>query len=226
MQQIESKKPLIHILLADRHKIVRNGICQELKQQTDMRVIGETSDGYEVLDLVKLNQPDIVILDIKLAGLNGVNVTRYLSTMTMSPKMDNPDYQPPAVFVYSAHDDKQYIWSLLAAGAQGYLLKSEPLEQLLVGIRQIASGYTFLSRAIQTRMVEAIPYLHHDLSAGEIKIMQLLAHGLSNKEIAQRLHISEGTVKTHLNHTYRKVPWIRSRAEAVSWAWINRVVSE
>lgn len=221
LQQVESKTPSIHVLLADTHQIVRNGIRQELQTQTDMMVMGDTADGYDLLDLVRSTEPDVVILDIKLARLNGVKVTQCLSRMT-----HEMGSSPPSVLVYSGQDDKQYIWSLMAAGAKGYLLKSEPLDQLLIGIRQIAAGYTFLSRRVQTSMVEVIPDLNQELSDAETKVIQLLAHGFSNKEIAQNLQISEGTVRCHLNNTYRKVPWIRTRAEAIAWAWINRIVPD
>lgn len=214
----------IRILLADMHHVVRDGIRQEIEKQADMVVVGETDNGYEALDLAAGLDLDVVVLDVKLAGLNGIYVTRCLNDMTRTKtKQTNP---APAVLVFSAYSDKQYVWSSLAAGARGYLLKSELIEQLPVSIRQVAAGETVLSQIVQTSMVELIPSLNQELSASEFKVIQLLAHGLSNKEIARKLHISEGTVKSHLSNTYRKIPWIRTRAEAITWAWINHITSE
>ena len=211
----------IRILLADMHAIICQGIRQEIETQSDMLVVGETNDGFELLDLATELKPDVIILDIKLARLSGLKVIRCLNKMNWRV----PDSLPKIV-VYSTHSDKQYVWSLLAAGAKGYLLKSDPPEKLLAAIRLVKSGQIVLSQTVQTNLVKMIPHLNQDLSNGEIKVMQLLAQGQSNQEIAKNLNISVGTVKSHLNNTYRKIPWIRSRAEAVAWAWINHIVSE
>lgn len=206
------------------HHIVRNGLRQEIEKQTDMIVVGETVDGYEALDLAAQLKLDVVVLDVKLAGLNGIYVTRCLTEMTRNTT--NKPKPAPTVLVFSAYGDKQYVWSSLAAGARGYLLKSELIERLPAAIRQVAAGETVLSQTVQTNMVELIPSLNRELSTSEFKVIQLLAHGLSNREIAQKLRISEGTVRSHLNNTYRKIPWIRTRAEAVAWAWINHIPSK
>lgn len=219
-----SRKPIIRILVADKHQVVRNGILQEVAKYDDMWVVGETADGYEALQLARQLQPDVVILDVRLTGLNGVQVTQLLNRITW--KTAESTTKSPAVLVFSTYNDKQYIWSLLAVGARGYLLKSEPPQELIKGIRQVAAGQTILSLPIQTTLVEMVPKLNQELSDSETKVVQLLAHGLTNCEIAQNLKITEGTVKTHLNNTYRKVPWIRTRAEAIAWAWINRIVSD
>jgi DNA-binding NarL/FixJ family response regulator len=217
-------KPEIRILVADIHQVVRNGIRQEVAQHRDIVVVGDTADGYEALELARRLRPDVVVLDIKLARLDGVGVLQYLQDITwkVSPSMSCS----PAALIFTAYSDKQYIWSLLAAGAKGYLLKSEPPEQLVKGIRRVATGQTILSQSVQTSMIELIPQLNQALTDSETKVLQLLAHGLSNREIARELKITEGTVKVHLNNTYRKIPWIRTRAEAIAWAWINRVVSD
>ncbi len=215
---------IIRILVADKHPLVRNGVVQEVTRCEDMGVVGETADGYEALQLARQLQPDVVILDVRLTGLNGVQLTRLLSRITWKTADSTPS--SPAVLVFSTYSDKQYIWSLLAVGARGYLLKSDPLQELIKGIRQVAAGQTVLSLPVQTALVEMIPKLNQELSDSEMKVLQLLAQGLTNREIAQNLAITEGTVKTHLNNTYRKVPWIRTRAEAIAWAWINRIVSD
>lgn len=217
----ESVPTKTRIIIADVHAVVRRGISEEIGRQADMEVVGETADGYETLALANLHRPDVVILDIKLLGLDAVAVTRRLQKMG-----EAGGYGRVAVLVFSAYADKQYIWSLLAAGARGYLLKSEPLEQLVAGIQQVAAGHTVLSQPVQTTVVEMIPRLNQELSHNEARVLQLLAHGLSNREIATEMQITEGTVKAHLNNTYRKIPWIRTRAEAIAWAWINRLVPD
>lgn len=217
-------KPIIRILVADKHQVVRTGILREVAKYDDMGVVGETADGYEALQLARQLQPDVVILDVRLTGLNGVQVTRLLNRITW--KTAESTTLSPAVLVFSTYSDKQYVWSLLAVGAKGYLLKSDPPQELIRGIRQLAAGQTILSLPIQTTLIEMVPKLNQELSDSEMKVLQLLAHGLTNREIAQNLKITEGTVKTHLNNTYRKVPWIRTRAEAIAWAWINRIVSD
>lgn len=221
MPQTVSTDINIRVLLADIHYIVHQGIRNEIESQADMLVIGETIDGYEALDLVDELKPDVVVLDIKLARLNGVKVTRRLNEINWGPARVTPK-----VIVFSSYVDAHYVWSLLAAGAKGYLLKSEPPDNLLSAIRQVDAGQTVLSQIVQTNLVKSIPHLNQDLSEGEIKVIQLLAYGQSNQEIAQNLNISVGTVKSHLNNTYRKIPWIRSRAEAVAWAWINHIVPD
>lgn len=223
VERTKSRDCKTRVLLADVHHIVRNGIRQEIEKQADMVVVGETSDGYEAVNLARELNPDVVILDVKLSGQGGVKVIHSLNEMAR--KHIIRPVRKPAVLIFTAYSDKQYVWSLLASGARGYLLKSEPLGQLLVGIRQVMSGQTVLSQAVQTNMVKLIPDLNQELSATEIKVMQLLAHGLSNRDIAQNLYITEGTIKSHLNNIYRKVPWIRNRAEAIAWAWINHIVS-
>ena len=221
MPQTASTHFNIRVLLADTHHIVHQGIRNEIESQADMCVVGETIDGLEALNLAKELRPDVVVLDIKLARLSGVKVTRLLHEINWDATRPIPK-----IIVFSSYDDTHYVWSLLAAGAKGYLLKSDPPEKLLTAIRQVKAGETVLSQTVQTNLVKSIPDLNQDLSEGEIKVIQLLAYGQSNQEIAENLNISVGTVKSHLNNTYRKIPWIRSRAEAVTWAWINHIVPD
>ena len=220
MPRTASTQSKIRILIADMHHIIHQGIRNEIESQRDMYVVAETVDGCEALNLARKLKPDIIVLDVKLARLSGVKVTRQINENWDSTK------PIPKTIVFSSYDDTHYVWSLLAAGAKGYLLKSDPPGNLIGAIRQVKSGQTVLSQTVQTNLVKAIPHINRDLSEGELKVMQLLAYGQSNQEIAQNLNISVGTVKSHLNNTYRKIPWIRSRAEAVAWAWINHIVPD
>jgi DNA-binding NarL/FixJ family response regulator len=162
------------------------------------------------------------VLDINLRNLSGVQVAKNFN----AARRQDPVRSHPDLLVFSHYHDRQYIWSMMATGIKGYLLKQDPPEVVVSGIRTIAAGHTVLNQQVQNTLLRFIPDLYQDLSHSEINILQLLAHGLSNDEIARDLKITEGTVKTHLHNTYRKIPWVRTRAEAVTWAWINRIVSE
>ncbi len=221
MSQLGVPDSRIRVVIADSYPVVRRGIRHEIESQADMVVVRETADGCELLDLVKIYKPHVVILDVKLDHLSGAKVTRCLNTIKWYP----PEFKPKIV-VYSSYFDKHYIWSLLGAGARGYLLKSDPPEKLLQAIREVHAGKTVLSQRVQTNMIDSIPSLNQELNDREIKIMQMLAGGQSDQEIACNLNVSRTEVEAHLNNIYRKIPWIRSRAEAVVWAWINHMIPE
>jgi DNA-binding NarL/FixJ family response regulator len=214
-------KYIIPVLLADAHQIVRDGLRQEIEKHEDIEVVGQTGNGYEVVKLIEELCPHVVVLDLNLSHVSGIQVARELNTN----KRQKSTACQPAILVFSSYHDKQYIWSMLAAGVKGYLLKSDPPEKVVAGIRAVAFGQTILNQRVQNTLLRFIPELYQDLSQSEINVLQLLAQGLSNDEIANNLKITEGTVKSHLYNTYRKVPWVRNRAEAVAWAWINRLVS-
>ncbi|MBK8989867.1 MAG: response regulator transcription factor [Chloroflexi bacterium] len=216
-----STEPAIHVLLADTHKIIRDGLRHEVGRHDDMGVVAETDDGYEVIRLVDQMHPDVVVLDVNLRHLSGIQVARHINQSSL----EGAETTPPRVLAFSSYSDKQYVWAMLAAGVKGYLLKSDPLEKVVFGIRAVDVGQTVLNQQVQNTLLRFIPELHQDLSQSEINVLQLLAHGLSNEQIAASLKITQGTVKNHLHNTYRKIPWVRTRAEAVAWAWINRIVS-
>lgn len=212
----------IRVVIADVHPIVRDGLRREIEQQADILIVGETDNGQEALRLAHQHRPDVIVLDIGLACLSGVQVARQVrrGKRPFSPTT------PPHVLVFSSYQDKQYIWSMLAAGVRGYLLKNDPPERVVGGIRQIVAGQTVLNQQVQTTLLDVMPGLPHRLSKTETSILQLLARGQSDEEIARQLQVAEGTVRAHLHTIYRKIPWVRTRAEAVAWAWINRIVSE
>lgn len=223
--QTGQKISTLKVLVVDAHQVVRDGICVELAKVEDIELVGESASGTEALLLAQQLAPQVIILDMHLQDMNGVELTRSLRQQTDRRSRTLSSTPLANVLVYSAHSDKQYIWSFLAAGARGYLLKNRPMQELIRGIRQVGQGKVALSEAIQTKLVELMPELNQELSESEQRVLRLLARGFSNREIATHLHISEGTVKSHLSNTYRKIPWIRTRAEAVAWAWINRIVT-
>ena len=215
----------IRVLVADEYAIVRRGLIQEIAQQPDMCLVGEATTGPDTLQMAQTIPADILLLDTRLPGLNGVQIARQLhrSALRLDKTKDN---RPPQLLVFTVYRDRQYVWSLLAAGARGYLLKDEPLPVVMNAIRLLAQGHTALSLSVQTMLVELIPALNQTLSQREVAILRLLAQGKSHQEIAESLAISEKTVRNHLHNAYRKVPTVKSQAEAIAWTWINRLVTE
>jgi DNA-binding NarL/FixJ family response regulator len=215
-----SSNNVIKVVLADAQTLVRHGLGQAIAQQDDMMVVGETGDGNYVLELVDQLQPDIVILDVPLLRLSGTEVTQQIH----QTNLQRPSHAVTNVIAFSAYGDRQYVWSLLSSGARGYLLKNDPVALVMDAVRQVNRGYVALSPSLQALLVDFVVSQDFTLSERELAIFKLLALGYSNKEIGQRLSISEKTVQQHLQNSYRKLPFVRNRSEAVSWAWINRLV--
>lgn len=213
----------IRILIADAHEAARLGICLEMAKYKDMIVLGEATNGEDAITLAYEWQPDVLIFDVMLPSLNGLQVAQRLMNGFV-PATSQQGTWPPKLVVLTAHYDKQYVWSLFAAGVQGYLLKDELPAQIVRGIREVANGRPALSVPVQRVLIGFVSSLKHELSVSEVNVLKLLAHGCSDEEIAQSLMISEGTVKNHLNNVYRKLPPVRTRAEAIAWAWMNKIV--
>lgn len=218
-QQLSPNKA-INIVLADAQTLVRHGLKQAIAQQDDVVVVAETGDGYHALELVAKHKPDIVILDVPLLGLSGIEVAQHIHHQSLFPETA----AVTNVIAFSAYGDRQYVWAMLTSGARGYLLKNDPVPLVIDAIRQVDRGYVALSPSLQALLVDYVVSHDFTLSERELDIFKLLAQGHSNKEIALRLSISEKTVQQHLQNSYRKLPFVRNRAEAVSWAWINRLV--
>jgi two-component system, NarL family, response regulator LiaR len=210
------KKP-IRILLADDHVMLRQGTAELLRREADIEVVGEAVNGEEAVSLANLTQPDIVVMDIRMPVLSGIEATRII-------RESLPQVQ---VLVLTAHDDDQYIFSLLQAGASGYLLKTAPVSELVKAIRQVQAGESPLDPAIARKVVvrmsgssPASPAPAEDgqsleaLTPRELEVLQLLAQGLSNRNIAEALFISDRTVQAHLTSIFAKTQ-VSSRLEAV-----------
>lgn len=206
----------IGVVLADDHPVVRSGIRHLLEQAPDIVVLGEASDGVEALRLVEELVPDVLLLDMEMPGLAGVDVARRLQAARV----------PVRVLGLSAYDDEQYIFGLLANGAVGYLTKEEALDTICEAVRGVASGEEgWLSRRVTAKLIQReqapkapiVPQAS-GLSAREQQVLQLLADGRGNEQIADTLGISDGTVKNHVTSIYTKLG-VATRAEAVAWAW-------
>ena len=204
---------LIRLLLADDHIMLRQGTAELLRREPDLEIVGEADNGQQAVELAHALKPDIVVMDVRMPVLSGIEATRRIREAL-------PDVQ---VLVLTAHDDDQYIFSLLQAGASGYLLKTAPVSELVNAIRQVRAGESPLDPAIARKVVARmsgergaapeVPAMP-DLTARELEVLQLLANGLSNQAIAEALFISDRTVQTHLTSIFAKMG-VASRLEAV-----------
>src|SRR5262249_22042553 len=195
----------IRVLLADDHQVVRVGLHAMLDPSPDIEVVGEAGDGAEAIALVRDLNPDVALMDLRMPKMDGVAAIARLREL--APAV--------AVLVLTTYDTDADIVRAIEAGATGYLLKDTTREELLHAIRSAGAGRSALAPSVASRLVArmATP-AHSALSAREIEVLELVARGRSNKEIARVLHLSEATVKTHLVHSFSKLG-VEDRTEAV-----------
>lgn len=228
--RLGNNKQAIRIVVADDHHVVRSGIRAELQRQPDMEVVGEASNGEDALAMTQRLQPDVLVLDINMPGLTGISITERLGEMeqpkraALSAETGPRSTWPPHILILSAYCEPEYVYSLFAAGAKGYLLKDEPAHRIVSSVRQVIGGEPALSLPVQKVLLTRSREQSHDLSARELEVLKLIARGHTNEEIASILFIAIGTVKNHVANIYRKLPNVRTRSEAVAWAWENRIV--
>jgi DNA-binding NarL/FixJ family response regulator len=209
----------ITVLIADDQALVRGGLRLIVNTQDDMQVVGEASDGREAIELARRLRPDVVLMDIRMPHLDGLEATRQLSS--------DQALAATRLLILTTFDLDAYVYEALRAGASGFLLKDAPPEQLVDAIRIVARGDALLAPSITRRLIERFlrqPPLApagskplDQLTTREREVLELIAHGLSNSEIAVRLYLTEATVKTHVAHIYRKLG-LRDRAQAVVYA--------
>jgi len=205
----------ISIVLADDHRIIRDGLKSLIRNERDMEVVAEAEDGLETVSLCERFSPDIVIMDISMPGLNGIEATRQI--ISRFPKTK--------VVALSIHSDTVFVSGLLRAGGAGYLIKKCAFAELVEAIRAVASGHIYLSQSITDLVVEDYlkqphkeqPEFIPTLTSREREVLQLLAEGYSTKSIAKRLYISSSTVETHRYQIMRKLD-LRSIAELTKYA--------
>jgi DNA-binding NarL/FixJ family response regulator len=216
----------IRIILADDHHVVRSGIRSALERHSDIEIIGEATDGQQALQMAQLLRPDVLLLDINMPGLQGTDVVQKISDIVIdtNEQGDGAGPWPPHILILSAYCEPEYVYNLFAAGAKGYLLKDESAERIVAGIRQVTKGEPALSLPVQKLLLTRRDEPKHSLSQRELEVLRLMAKGYTNDEIAETLVIAVGTVKNHVMNTYKKLPNVRTRSEAVAWAWENRIV--
>lgn len=210
----------IRIILVDDHRILREGIRSLLEEHDDIEVIGEAEDGRSAVKLVGELQPDVVLMDIAMPQLNGLEATRQI-------KRDNPDVR---VLILTVHDNEEYIRQVLATGAMGYVLKYAAASELLSAIRTVYRGESVLSPAITRLVIE--DYLRwadvkqdntDRLTPREREVLQLIAEGYTNKEIAEILKISIKTVKAHRSNLMGKLD-LHSQGDLIKYAIQKKII--
>ncbi len=214
---------MISIVLADDHNIVRKGLRALLSAESDIEVIGEASDGLQAVELVEKLKPNILVLDLMMGGINGLEVTRQLGKKCPQT----------GIVVLSMHSNEAYVLEALRSGARAYILKDNTTEDLGNAIREVAAGRRYLSSPLSERAIEAYlqksvvnnndPY--EQLTTREREILQMVVQGISNSEISARLFISPRTVETHRSNVMHKLG-LRTQAELLKFAVVRGLIPD
>jgi DNA-binding NarL/FixJ family response regulator len=216
----------IGIVVADDHEVVRAGFAAMLDTQPDFAVLGTAADGAEAVRVCRDVRPDIVLMDVRMPGTNGIEATRQLAL----------DEHSPRVLILTTFDLDQYVFDALRAGASGFLLKDVTAERLFEGVRVVAAGDALLAPGVTRRLISEFSRLRPPAPAGgpvsaalatltprETEVLRLVARGLSNTEVAARLVVTEETVKTHVSRVLAKLG-LRDRTQAVVVAYESGLV--
>jgi two-component system response regulator NreC len=211
----------IRILIADDHTLLRNGICALLENESDMAIVGEVSDGREAVRLAGELKPNIVLMDIAMPLLNGLEATRQI-------KHEHPEIN---VLVLTMYDNEEYFREMLGAGASGYIIKRAAATELVSAIRAVSRGEAVLSPVITRLLLE--DYLNHDtrrdqedpnaLSSREREVLQLIAEGKTSREIAEILHLSVKTVQSHRTSLMQKLD-LHDRGDLIKYAIQKKII--
>jgi len=213
----------IRILIAEDHQTVREGIKLLVAAQPDMEVIGEAGDGEEAIELTKKLQPELLLMDVSMPRMNGLKATKKLRSI-------QPDLR---ILTLTRHTDDGYLRQLIAAGANGYVLKQSAPEQLITAIRSVAHGEAFLDPSLTQRVLGGYAggmtplrgERSGDLSSREEEVLKMIAQGYSNKEVAARLDLSVKTIEAHKANGMQKLGFA-SRIELVRFAVLQNWLSE
>jgi DNA-binding NarL/FixJ family response regulator len=212
------------VLIADDQELVRAGLRMILDRVEDFEIVGEATDGREAVDLARARMPDVVLMDVRMPGVDGIEATRRLSQSTV--------FEDVRVLVLTTFDLDKYVYAALRAGASAFLLKDTPPAELVHAIRIVASGDALLAPSVTRRLINAFAETSADdavdvdlasLTAREREVLKLVAQGLSNAEIASTLVLEESTVKTHVRHVLQKL-CLRDRVQAVVAAYEGGLV--
>lgn len=204
---------MISVLLVDDQTLVRQGIRSLLELSDEIRVIAEAVDGAQAVELIPQKRPDVVLLDLRMPGMSGIDVLNALAQAN----------QLPATIILTTFDDDQLVLAGLKAGARGYLLKDVSLDQLVDAVKTVAAGGSLVAPVVTQRLLSGLERMHNEfvsldrpdpLTERETEILRLMAGGYSNKEIANSLGVAEGTVKNHVSNILSKLG-VRDRTRAV-----------
>ncbi len=203
---------MIRLLIADDHPVVRAGLAGLLSDEPGLDVVGEAADGDEAVRLAAATRPDVVLMDLRMPGVDGVAATARI----VAGEAGDP---PPRVLILTTYESDDQILAAIEAGASGYLLKAAPQAEIMAGIRSVAAGQSALSPQVAVRLVERMRRPEPDtvLTARETEVLRLVATGHSNKQAAAALGIGESTVKTHLLKVFEKLG-VADRTRAVTLA--------
>lgn len=213
---------MITVLIVDDEELVRTGLRMILDAEEDISVIGDAGDGHEGLALARRLGPDVVLMDIRMPRMDGLEAIRHLCS----------EHSETRVIVLTTFDLDEHVFAALSAGANGFLLKDAPASQLLHAIRVVHAGEALLAPSVTRRLISrfadvqptAKPSLPADLTSRETEVLTLMAHGLSNAEIATRLFVADATVKTHVARVLAKLG-VRDRVQAVVIAYRSGLVN-
>jgi DNA-binding NarL/FixJ family response regulator len=213
---------MICVVLVDDQPLARTGLRTILCEEEGFCVAGECADGDEVLDAVRRVRPDVVVMDVRMPRMNGAEAARQLHERLADP---------PPVLILTTFQDEEVLSAALRAGASGFLLKDAPGEEIVRAVRTLAAGGAYLDPAVTSRVLatyrQAQPHVAElalpELTQREIEVLRLIGRGLSNEEIAERLVIGEGTVKTHIGRIFDKLG-VRDRPAAIVFAFDHGIV--
>lgn len=191
------------VLICDDQALIRDGLEMLLKLERDIEVVGKAEDGAEAVELAAQRQPDLVLMDLKMPGMNGIEATRQIRA----------HYPAIKVLVLTTFDDDEWVFDAIRAGAAGYLLKDTPREKVIEAIRGTMEGKSFVDPTVAGRLIQQVAgrqaqpasRLLDELSEREVEVLRLIARGLSNAEIAAHLYLSEGTVRNHVSAILAKL---------------------
>jgi DNA-binding NarL/FixJ family response regulator len=208
----------LRVLVADDQSMVRAGFRMLLAEEPDIEVVAEASNGLEAVEKAARFDPTVVLMDIRMPELDGLEATRRILATDKGAR----------ILILTTFDLDEYVYEALSAGASGFVLKDDPPEQLIAAIHTVAAGDALLSPTVTKRVIKQFsrlprhspPREFDDLTAREQEVFRLIANGLSNTEIAQELFISDATVKTHITHILQKLN-LRDRVQAVVLAYQN-----
>jgi DNA-binding NarL/FixJ family response regulator len=211
---------MIKVVLADDQPLVRTGLRMILSAEADIQVVAEASNGAEAIESVAKFRPDVVLMDVRMPVLDGIEATRAVTEVEA----------PPRVLVLTTFDQDEVVYSALRAGASGFLLKDAPEERLTTAIRVVAEGGSLFAPAVTTRLIEEFARRQpvplgstEGLTLRESEVLRMVARGLSNAEVAVQLFVTENTVKTHVAHILMKLG-LRDRVQAVVFAYESGLI--